>query len=108
MVELSQVGNKPDKKIFQWDGWHWNTITIQAQIMNGEACEIRYFLAEGQHGDSVAIKDMFSTDGCQLDDVTHVSVCKQNYEMYQDKFTARTRKWQLALFKIRYSRFEDI
>lgn len=82
---------------------------IQAGILNGEACDIRYFFAERQHGDSVAIKAiMFSTDGCQLDDVTRISVCKQNYEMYLDKFTARTRKWQLALFKIQFSRFKDI
>lgn len=98
IVKLSQVGKKPDKKISQRDGWHWITITIQPGTMNGEACDICCSFADVSHRDSVAIKDTFATDGCQLDDATRIGSWKQNYEMYQDKLMASNKK-QLTLFK---------
>lgn len=74
VAEGTKEGDEGGEKIMNRDGVHQIPVAEQSASYDREACDLSGTVSEGMAGEGVGIKDPLSTDGRQLDDVTHISV----------------------------------
>lgn len=72
--EGAQEGDEGGENFIQGDGVHELPAAKQDAIADGEAGDVCGALGEGEPGDGEGVEDPLSTDGRQLDDVTHRGV----------------------------------
>lgn len=73
-AEGAKEGDEGGESLDQRDGVHRFAAEKQAVVSDREACDVLGALGEGAAGEGVDVKHPLSTDGRQLDDVTHLSV----------------------------------
>lgn len=77
-TEGAEEGDEGGEGIRDGDGAHWSPTDKQLAIFDGTACDLCGTAWDGAAGEGVGIEDTVSTDGRQLDEVTHTSVWRQN------------------------------